>query len=68
MQSIKDSEYSKLTIETKPEPVLLNELRDFKSGDSPRPPEQQQQFKKQFQNQLSELATQFEHNVIGCYR
>lgn len=63
VQTIKNSEYSKLTIEQKK--VIDNELRDFKLSGITLPSEQQQQFKT-IQNQLSELATQFEHNVLDA--
>ncbi len=63
VQTIKDVEYSQLTTEQKK--VIDNELRDFKLSGITLPPEQQQQFKT-IQNQLSELATQFEHNVLDA--
>ncbi len=63
VQTIKDIEYSQLNTEQKK--VIDNELRDFKLSGITLPPEQQQQFKT-IQNQLSELATQFEHNVLDA--
>jgi oligopeptidase A len=63
VQTIKDIEYSQLTTEQKK--VIDNELRDFKLSGITLAPEQQQQFKA-IQNQLSELATQFEHNVLDA--
>ncbi len=63
VQTIKDIDYSQLNTEQKK--VIDNELRDFKLSGITLPPEQQQQFKT-IQNQLSELATQFEHNVLDA--
>ena len=63
VQTIKDIEYSQLNTEQKK--VIDNELRDFKLSGITLPSEQQQQFKT-IQNQLSELATQFEHNVLDA--
>lgn len=63
VQKIKNSDYAQLNIEQ--QKVIDNELRDFKLSGITLPPEQQQQFKT-IQNQLSELATQFEHNVLDA--
>ena len=63
VHTIKDIEYSQLNTEQKK--VIDNELRDFKLSGITLPPEQQQQFKT-IQNQLSELATLFEHNVLDA--
>ena len=63
LQQIKDTEYSQLNPER--QKVIDNELRDFKLSGISLPNEQQQQF-KQIQNQLSELSTKFEHNVLDA--
>lgn len=63
VQKIKNNDYAQLNIEQ--QKVIDNELRDFKLSGITLPPEQQQQFKT-IQNQLSELATQFEHNVLDA--
>lgn len=63
IQAIKENEYSSLNEER--QKVIGNELRDFKLSGITLPDEQQQQF-KQIQNQLSELNTKFEHNVLDA--
>lgn len=61
IQQIKDSEFSSLNPEQ--QKVIDNELRDFRLSGITLPKNKQHEF-KQIQNQLSELSTKFEHNVL----
>lgn len=61
IQQIKDSEFSSLDSEQ--QKVIDNELRDFRLSGITLPENKQREF-KQIQNQLSELSTKFEHNVL----
>lgn len=63
ISAIKDNEFAALNPERKK--VIDNELRDFKLSGISLPPEKQQKF-KQIQQQLSELNTKFEHNVLDA--
>lgn len=61
IQQIKDNEFSSLDPEQ--QKVIDNELRDFRLSGITLPENKQREF-KQIQNQLSELSTKFEHNVL----
>lgn len=61
IQKIKDTEFGALNPEQ--QKVIDNELRDFRLSGITLPEDKQQLF-KQIQNQLSELSTKFEHNVL----
>jgi oligopeptidase A len=61
IQQIKDNEFSSLDHEQRK--VIDNELRDFRLSGITLPENKQREF-KQIQNQLSELSTKFEHNVL----
>lgn len=61
IQKIKDTEFGALNSEQ--QKVIDNELRDFRLSGITLPEDKQQLF-KQIQNQLSELSTKFEHNVL----
>lgn len=60
---IKEHEFGQLNPER--QQVINNELRDFKLSGISLPADKQQQF-KQIQQQLSELTTKFEHNVLDA--
>lgn len=63
IKNIHENEYHDLSQEE--QKIIGNELRDFKLSGITLPLDQQSQF-KQIQNQLSELSSKFEHNVLDA--